>query len=128
MAEMIMSDEEVTRGHRFTKGIAQLLNSEEMTSMLMDYKVMDYPLATAASTSSSIENENSIYNDTDSTNTYSTASKESLKRRVHRHRRNMIHTLHTHNDNNVNDDSDNNNTLIFNSLSFVIAIQKYKVF
>ena len=96
--------------------------------MLMDYKVMDYPFSTSASTSSSIEYENSsIYNDTDSTNTYSTASKECLKRRVHRHRRNMIHTLHTHNDNNVNEDSDNNNTLIFNSLAFVIAIQKYKV-
>ena len=94
-----------------------------MISMLMDYKVMDYPIASSSSSSYSNKITN---NGGDSYNNYSILSKECLKRRVHRHRRNMIHSLHTHNDNNVNEDSDNNNTLIFNSLSCIIAIQKYK--
>ena len=92
-----------------------------MTSMLMDYKVMDYPVSPSSSSY-----VNNIYNNGDSCNNYSILSKECLKRRVHRHRRNMIHSLHTHNDNNVNEDSDNNNTLIFNSLACIIAIQQYK--
>ena len=68
----------------------------------MDYKVMDYPI------SPSLLYANNINDNGDSYNNYSILSKECLKRRVHRHRRNMIHSLHTHNDNNVNDDDDNN--------------------
>jgi len=110
MAEMIMSDEEMTRGHRYTRGITQLLNSDEVISMLMDYKGMDCP-----TTNNDNEQSLNIYS-------FSKESKACLKRRVHRHRRNMIHLLHDNENGNENDDK----TVIFNSLAFVTIVQKYK--